>query len=194
MALSVTWLTERTCQAVFTGTIPTSDQLNNASLFSLQAQGGGSMTVYGATASSSAGATTLNVGPAVLPGHTYTIRFGSEVSTTEVPANILPQASTEWGHGVLETLTEAFGEAVQRFSGRPQTLVVSDYSPTDGSLFVESTLGFPNSGKLFVDGREYSYSAKTPMAFTGFASVNFSTRHLTEKDLVTCNVRAIFPD
>lgn len=193
MALSVTWLTERTCQVSFAGTIPSAAQLGTASLFSIEAQSGVSMTVYGANPTAGAGTSILNVGPAVLPDNTYTIRFGDEVATSKVPANILPKASLEWGHGVLDTLTEAFGEAVQRLSGRPQTFVVSEHSPSDSSLFVESTLGFPDSGSVFVGGGEYTYSAKTPMSFTAFAPVQFSNRPLTEKDLVTCNVRAIFP-
>lgn len=194
MGLSVQWVSERECIATFSGNIPTTEAIRNANLYSIEASNDTEMTIYDSEPSPVAGVTTLSVGPACLPLTTYTIKFANEVSTTEFPVDIFPAESPEWSHGLLDSLTEAFGEAIQRYSGRPQTLVVSDYVHGDGALFVESTLGFPPSGEVFIDNRKYSYESKTAMSLRGFVPIDFSLNQIAPKVLVTVNVRAIKPN
>lgn len=188
----ISWIDERTCQVTFEAPQP-EDALNDASLFSVESETGIPMTVYRTNPGASLDTAILKIGPAVFPGIEYTITFSRHSATEMVPNTISPQESLEWSHGLLDAITETFGEAVQRFSGRPQTMVVTEYKPDDLSLFVESTLGFPNSGSLFVGGREYLYGSKSPMSFEGFHPKEYSNRHIAQKEMVTLNVRAILP-
>lgn len=193
MALTITWLTEKTCQATLSVTIPTREQLENTANFSIEAASGVSMTIYRSTPTAGVGTTILHVGPSVLPEQSYIVSFGDEVSVSEVPANISPSESEEWSHKILDAMTETFGEAIQRYSGRPQTLVVSNFKATDSVLFVESTLGFPSKGMLFIGGRKYSYTAKDSMAFRGVSTLVFYNKGLSPQELVTCDVNSILP-
>lgn len=193
MGLSITWLSERTCQATFIGNVPSQEALGDASNFSIEAQSGLSMTVYRSEPTSGVGTTILHVGPAVYPDSVYTITFGNEVSVSVVPAGIAPQESTEWSHKMIDALTETFGEAVQRYSGRPQTFVVSNFVNTDTVLFVETTLGFPNRGDIFVGGKKYSYTEKDAMSFKGIAPHIFYNTGIPPKTMVTCDVNSILP-
>lgn len=193
MALTITWLTEKTCQATFSVTIPTREQLENTENFSIEAASGVSMTIYRSSPTSGVGTTILHVGPSVLPEQSYIIRFGDEVSVSEVPANIFPKESEEWSHKILDAMTEAFGEAIQRYSGRPQTLIVSNFEATDSVLFVESTLGFPPKGQFFVRGIRYRYTSKDSMSFRGVSTLVFHNKGLSPQEMVTCDVNSIFP-
>lgn len=188
----ISWIDERTCQVTFDVAQP-ADAIGDASSFSVESETGVPMTVYRTKPGASLDTSILKVGPAVFPGVRYTIRFSRHSATEIVPQNISPQDSLEWSHGLLDALTETFGEAVQRFSGRPQTLVVTEYKPDDPCLFVESTLGFPASGRLFIGGREYRYGSKGPMEFSGFHPLTYSNMHIAQKEVVTLNVRAIKP-
>ena len=194
MALTITWLTEKTCQATFSVTIPTREQLENTANFSIEAASGVSMTIYRSSPTAGVGTTILHVGPSVLPEQSYIIRFGDEVSVSEVPANIFPKESEEWSHKILDAMTEAFGEAIQRYSGRPQTLIVSNFKATDSALFVESTLGFPSKGQFFVGGIKYRYTSKDSMSFRGVSALVFQNKGLSPQEMVTCDVNSIFPD
>ncbi len=194
MALSITWLSERTCQATFAGNIPSNEQLADVENFSIEAHSGVSMTIYKSTPTSGIGTTILHVGPAVFPGSVYVIKFANETSISEVPGNIKPEESTEWSHKMIDVLTEAFGEAVQRFSGKPQTFIVSNFHRTDTALYVESTLGFPFRGSLFVDGKKYTYTSKDAMSFRGISPAMFYNTGLSPQTLVTCDVSSILPN
>lgn len=193
MAITITWLSPKTCQAVFSGTIPTQAQLSQTTNFSVEAESGVSVTIYKSIPTSGVGTTVLSVGPSVLPEQTYIVKFANEVAITTVPANITPVVSSEWSHKMLDALTECFGEAVQRFSGKPQTLVVSNFKNSDTAIFVETTIGFPNKGRLFIDGKTYTYTSKDAMSFKGVSGLNFYNTGLSPQTLVTCDVNAIFP-
>lgn len=193
MGLTITWLSEKTCQATFLNNPPTQEALADASNFSIEAQSGVSMTVYRSEPTAGVGTTILHVGPSVYPGAVYIIKFGNEISLSQVPNNIVPQESSEWSHKMIDALTEAFGEAVQRFSGKPQTFVVSNFKNTDSVLFVETTLGFPEKGKIFVGGKKYSYTEKDAMSFRGIVSDIFYNTGVFPQTMVTCDVDSIFP-
>lgn len=70
--------------------------------------------------------------------------------------------------GVIETLTRAFGMGLAETFGRPVTRVRGfPFVYGDAFVLVESTLGFPESGVLFIGTSRYSYSNKTGSSFTG---------------------------
>jgi hypothetical protein len=70
-------------------------------------------------------------------------------------------------YGVIEALTRSVGQIVQRFTGRPETLVSQQWDEGDATLHVETTVGFPESGYLLIDGVKLKYTAKTNNTFTG---------------------------
>ena len=150
----------------------------------------------------------LRVGPASFPDVQYAITVpvqslvnGQVVATfetllTTTPANFAETLSSEWSHGLIQSLTETIGDNLQKLNGRPQTLTVQDLSPGDGSIFVESTLGFPPFGILILKGRPYNYTTIEPMAFRGVSAINdvaYRTA-LGKKTLVTFDVRSHLPD
>ena len=193
MGLTITWLSEKTCQATFLNNPPTQEALADASNFSIEAQSGVSVTVYRSEPTAGVGTTILHVGPSVYPGAVYIIKFGNEISLSQVPNNIVPQESLEWSHKMIDVLTEVFGEATQRLSGKPQTFVVSNFKNTDSVLFVETTLGFPPKGKIFVEGKKYSYTEKDAMSFRGITPHIFYNMGVSPQKMVTCDVDSIFP-
>lgn len=48
-----------------------------------------------------------------------------------------------------------------------QTTLAAPVEPADNVLFVADTTGFPNSGRLRVDGEAINYTGRTPTTFTG---------------------------
>ena len=193
MGISVAWLSAQKCTVSFQGDIPSREAIGDAANFRLEAQSGASMTVYRSSPSEAAGITILHVGPSVLPEQTYLLHFGDQTAIVEIPVTIVPQASPEWSHGMLDALTETFGEAVQRYSGKPQTLVVSNFKNTDTKVYVESTLGFPAKGRLFIKNRMYSYTSKSAMSFNGVTPEFYYNQGFPPQTMVTCDVDSIFP-
>lgn len=63
---------------------------------------------------------------------------------------------------IAEDIQEACGKAVTRLT---QEVVWDLSSPT--VLHVETTLGFPDNGSIYVGQWEYSYTGRTPDTFTG---------------------------
>jgi hypothetical protein len=67
--------------------------------------------------------------------------------------------------GLLEALTFAAGKELQAIGGRPTTRVTEDSSAGSRFLRVRSTLGFPQSGTISIDGVKVSYVDKVDTAF-----------------------------
>ena len=195
MGLSIQWVDSQTAKATFVGNVPSIDDLGDAAKFSVISVSGDSITVYESLPTEVAGVTILKIGPSVVPGATYIIRvrFSLDESITTVPQNIVAADSPEWAHGLFDTITQAFGECVQRLSGKPQTLVVSNFRAGDTDLYVESTLGFPASGAFFAGGQRYLYSGIEVMKFKGVEPDQFYVRGLRKKVLVTLDVNSILP-
>lgn len=71
-----------------------------------------------------------------------------------------------WTRGPnLEAITKAVGDLLQNLAGRPLTCLTAEVSMTDTYIFVESTIGFPSSGTLSIEGLLFSYSGKTSDSF-----------------------------
>lgn len=69
--------------------------------------------------------------------------------------------------GMLRTLTDAFGVQFTILDGAPSTLLTDDFAPSDTTLYVESTLGFETSGKIWINDRLHRYTGITNDSFTG---------------------------
>ena len=92
--------------------------------------------------------------------------------TFTAPSGIIPTYDPDLPYGLLEAYTNAVGRQVQRMIGVPMTRVRIDLGPTDTLLFVETTLGFSESGELWIGNQRYSYTGKTASAFVDVQPVN----------------------
>jgi len=81
------------------------------------------------------------------------------------PAGDVIAALRPRAFGILEALTYAAGKELQAVRGRPTTRITENFAIGDSFLRVKSTLGFPPSGSISVDGVKVSYSEKADTAF-----------------------------
>lgn len=72
--------------------------------------------------------------------------------------------------GVLEMLTKVFGDSIETFCGVPMTATTAELTNASSTLFVESTIGFPDKGAVFVGSVKITYTAKTYNSFTNISS------------------------
>ena len=79
----------------------------------------------------------------------------------------------------LQALTRAIGEEIDKLQGQPYTLLTEKLSVGDSEALVESTLGLPDSGVVFIGNLKFFYSSKTNTSLQGL--VLFSARR-TEVD------------
>lgn len=70
---------------------------------------------------------------------------------------------------LLEALACAIGEELNAAGGTVATRLFADLGPTATQAIVESTLGFPAAGRVFIDGAPYTYTAKTDGTLDGLA-------------------------
>lgn len=69
---------------------------------------------------------------------------------------------------VLESVLLTIGEQIHSIVGQPTTCLTHDFDDlNDQVLYVESTLGFPPQGSIFVENRLFTYTSKTTNAFGG---------------------------
>lgn len=68
---------------------------------------------------------------------------------------------------VLEALTHALGKEVQEVGGRSCTHVTANFLPSDTTLKVHTTLGFPDAGVIWLQGKEFAYTSRTDKTFVG---------------------------
>jgi len=69
--------------------------------------------------------------------------------------------------GMLESLLLTVGEQIHALVGQPTTCLTHDFDDLyDQVLYVESTLGFPDQGKIYVDGIPMTYRSKTMKSFS----------------------------
>lgn len=162
--------------AVFNGAMDLST-LTGGSKWLLTPPGGALPAVVTVAVPETASKVNLVVGPALTAGATYTLKA---VSAKDSNGNVLPpQDNTiqfmapavagvvKDSGGLLSVVTRMFGEAVQDLAGRALTRLVAGFGEDDAIAYVETTLGFPNKGAFFVNGRRYTYTGKSDASFTG---------------------------
>lgn len=134
--------------------------------------------------------------PPLSPDQDYTITAspgGVDTSFVFTTPNLQKELGDEWYHGPLRAITRAAGQVVQELSGRPVTILTQDIAPNDTHLFVESTLGFPDSGYVLVGDREYAYSSKKPSSFRSVSVDEELSLILSARQLAVVNVAKILP-
>ena len=114
--------------------------------------------------------------PPLTPGATYTLTASNATASgvpLAAPAKscnfVAPGASLSVKdyYKLLEAFTWAFAEEAAYLAGRPETRLVDEVPSVADVLPVETTLGFPTTGKLWVDGKRYSYTGIQGASFTG---------------------------
>lgn len=118
----------------------------------------------------------LVIGPALAAGQAFTLTAlnaqtaggaalapGDKAKAFNAPA--VDGDLSEFPHQYLREITRGVGEALQTLAGRASTKLVAAFAADGGTAFVETTLGFPNSGAFFVGARKYRYTSKTPVSF-----------------------------
>jgi len=88
----------------------------------------------------------------------------------------------------LETLTRSLGEALQNLTGKPLTKSTLDFNDGDTTVTVETTLGFPAKGDLFLGSVHLKYTGKTNNTFTG---VSFASER---KEVIAKNSKVVYYD
>ena len=96
--------------------------------------------------------------------------------------------------GLLATLTRAFGQEVQVMGGPPVTLLTADLA-WDGTVAqVESTLGLPGAGAVFIGSRRYTYTSKTSTRLVGLVPEANDGTDIPAQTEVVCDLGVILPD
>lgn len=73
--------------------------------------------------------------------------------------------------GVLEALTSAIGEALNEVGGLRFTRVTANHALGATTANVETTFGWPTTGKFIVQGTLYSYTGRSALTLTGISYV-----------------------
>jgi hypothetical protein len=118
---------------------------------------------------------TVEVHPEMSPGQKYRIKTtvkddgGSNLTTNSLEFTVtatLVAAVETFPLGLLEAIFLAFGDTMEYYQGRPTTQLVAqvDSGATD-AIFVETTLGFPWKGAVWVGDSRVTYEHKTDGAF-----------------------------
>jgi len=82
----------------------------------------------------------------------------------------------------IEAITKTLGDMLQRLHGRQTTALSNTFTRGESVLYVESTVGYPSTGKLAVRGHFLSYTGKTETSFTGVTtSAYFRTLNTGEE-------------
>jgi len=93
------------------------------------------------------------------------------------------------GESHLSALLKSVAERIQDLSGRPSTGLASSLTWGASTINVESTIGFPDSGTLIIDGHKVKYTSKTDNSFDGINYLkSYWSGHYTIKEEVSCDV------
>ena len=98
----------------------------------------------------------------------------------------------------LRCITRSLGQVAQQIGGSPQTRLLQNFSLGDSYAEVESTLGFPLTGEIWIGPLHYSYTSlsASPNRFVALTLINGYADTITLPALteVTCHAPAILPD
>lgn len=101
--------------------------------------------------------------------------------------------SDTFPQGALEALTHSVGQRVQRLVSRPVTRLRQDLDPSDTTVHVESTLGFPTSGRVHIAGYLVTYTGRTNTTLTGASSAARGLTIPARETEVHLDVAALLP-
>lgn len=111
----------------------------------------------------------FSVGPAPRCEFAYTIRqhIPSWLNKGPQEVELDPDNRVTSNLGVI---TKSIGEMLQGFYGRPCTATTVALAYGASEITVESTIGFPESGAVFVEDVRFTYTGKTTTTLTGVTS------------------------
>ena len=84
----------------------------------------------------------------------------------------LSQDGGDFYYGLLRALTNSVAQSCHEQTGRLTTRLIADFDPSDEAMLVETTLGFPTKGFLFVDNRRFSYDGLDTNRFLKVAALS----------------------
>ena len=97
--------------------------------------------------------------------------YSTPAQTNESPNQTDPTEVRILEKGLLEALIEVIGEQDTEIGGHRITRLTAVANQGDTSASVEVTEGWPESGKIGIDGVKYTYEGKTFTSFTGLKHV-----------------------
>jgi hypothetical protein len=138
--------------------------------------------------------------PPLSPTANYTIQVTETTGSTDTtsthnftaPSGAKPLAA-EWSHGILRAWSRSVTQLVQEFSGVPCTLLTQDIQPAESSIYVESTLGFPLVGYVWVGDARYRYTSRGPTAFHGVTRDDPTVAVEPRRQLVYLDTASVWP-
>lgn len=144
---------------------------------------------------------TIQVHPEMSPGKFYRIKTtvkddgGSNLTTNhldfQVTASLIATTGSQ-PNGLLEALFLAFGETMDYYQGRPTTMLVDQLNAGEEiAIYVESTLGFPYKGAIWVGDSRVSYENKTDGAFLALTWDELNQPGYGEKTIVHLDSKSV---
>jgi hypothetical protein len=119
---------------------------------------------------------------------TFPPRYATGPRSWELEDGTVPTHPTK----PLRRLTRAFGQVAQQTAGTPQTWLTIALTDDAGPISVASTLGFPDTGEVWVRERRYAYAQRNATSFGTLTLLTASDQRpippLTE---VTCHAPAL---
>lgn len=126
----------------------------------------------------------------VILGSEVLIPFTVPVGVEDPEGSIVAQKEPRvWG--VLEALSWAISKELQFIGGRPSSRTTHDLAIGDTILRVNSTLGYPDRGFLFIEGLLLEYTSKADTAFQ--LVEDFRARVIPQGTLVVSKTNSIPP-
>jgi hypothetical protein len=96
----------------------------------------------------------------------------SSSTSTTVPISLVVTDNPDFPSAPLATITHAFGQEFQNMIGILETLTLTDFTAgTDTTLWVETTLAFPSTGRLWMNQQLFAYTGRFDGGFTGVSAV-----------------------
>lgn len=93
--------------------------------------------------------------------------------------------------GVLEAWAESVGTAVNEIAGFRFTRLTAQLALGDAVFPVETTFGWPSSGRVVCDGTVFTYAAKTATSLTGIRWDDQAQRETAADDLNAVNEQVL---
>ncbi len=117
---------------------------------------------------------TLTLHPEMSTGEEYTVRLSPGLYGYDEEA-VTPDADPPdypWRkYRNIAAVMNAVGLQLMKLVGRASAELASDFLPSDQTIFVNSTLNFPENGALWLRDFRITYTEKTDGAFHGVVSV-----------------------
>jgi len=140
----------------------------------------------------------ITIHPELTPGIDYRVTAPNaglvvDTAVVSIPAGAAPAFEPSMPHGIYEALTESLGEELQELAGRPDTYLLRDLTPDAALALVESTVAFPASGRVWVDGEAHLFTSRSDGALEGVTPENPRTQTLPRGARVVLDVAAVLP-